>query len=130
MGIFSPLPKLCSKLYVCVFQNRRTRITLPENKTPDHDIHTLDLGLYAEVAMLPTDDDGLPVDGQRKLHLNKVNGDFTAWIHVGFGMNLDIDFKDTAVMSFSIAIYEVEYLLIFHRIFTLYLFRTTVSSGN
>ena len=94
-------------IFKLVFQNRRTRITLPENKSPDHDIQTLDLGLYAEVAILPTDDDGLPIKGQREMYLTKVQGDFTAWIHVESGMSLNIDFQETAILSFSIAVYEV-----------------------
>ena len=89
------------------FQNRRTRIPLPEIKTSDHNIHTLDLGLYAEVAILPTDENGLPTEGERQMQLTKVQGDFTAWIHVESGMTLDIDFKETAILSFSIAVYEV-----------------------
>ena len=88
-------------------QNRRTRITLPDNKISDHDIQTLDLGLYAEVAMLATDDDGLPKSGNREMYLSEVQGDFTAWVHVESGMSLDIDFQDTAILSFSIAVYEV-----------------------
>ena len=89
------------------FQNRRTRITLPENKISDHDIHTLDLGLYAEVAILPTDDDNLPIEGQREMYLTSVQGDYTAWVHVESGIFLNIDFADTAILSFSIAVYEV-----------------------
>ena len=74
---------------------------------PDHDIHTLDLGLYAEVAVLPTDDDGIPTEGEREMHLTKVSGDFTAVIHVGPRIILDINFEETAILSFSIIVYEV-----------------------
>ena len=57
--------------------------------------------------MLATDDDGLPKSGNREMYLSEVQGDFTAWVHVESGMSLDIDFQDTAILSFSIAVYEV-----------------------
>ncbi|KAL4226615.1 hypothetical protein ACF0H5_014598 [Mactra antiquata] len=85
--------------------NRRTRITIPESKTEDHDIDTLDLGDYAEVGLLATDVDGIPVTGRRDLYLQAVEGDFTATIHVEEGMWLNIDFKDSATLSFSVAVY-------------------------
>lgn len=67
----------------------------------------LDLGLYAEVAILPTDNNDLPVEGEWEMYLTKVQGDFTAWIHVESGMSLNIDFQERAILSFSIAVYEV-----------------------
>lgn len=36
-----------------------------------------------------------------------VEGDYTATIHVEGGMWLNIDFKDSAVLSFSVAVYPV-----------------------
>ena len=57
--------------------------------------------------MLATDDYGIPKPGNRELYLSKVQGDFTAWIHVESGMGLNIDFNETAILSFSIAVYEV-----------------------
>ena len=90
-----------------LFQNRRTRIPLPEIKTSDHDIDTLDLGLYAEVAILPTDENDLPTTGEREMYLTKVKGDDTGWMHVESRMTLNINFQETAILSFSIAVYEV-----------------------
>ena len=57
--------------------------------------------------MLATDDYGVPKPGNRELYLSKVQGDFTAWVHVESGMGLNIDFNETAILSFSIAVYEV-----------------------
>ena len=95
---------------IIYFQNRRSRITLPENLLPDHYIRTLDLGDYAEVAVLPTDDNGLPVtDGKRSMYLQEVNGDHTATIHVESGISLNIEFEAQTILSFSISVYEVKY---------------------
>ena len=57
--------------------------------------------------MLATDDYGIHKPGNRELYLSKVQGDFTAWVHVESGMGLNIDFNETAILSFSIAVYEV-----------------------
>jgi hypothetical protein len=56
-----------------ILQNRRTRISIPQSKTSDHDIDTLDLGDYAEVGLLATDDDGNPVTGRRDLYLQVIH---------------------------------------------------------
>ena len=56
-------------LFFLSIQNRRTRISIPETKTPDHDIDTLDLGDYAEVGLLATDNEGNPITGRRDLYL-------------------------------------------------------------
>jgi hypothetical protein len=56
-------------IFSSVFQNRKTRITIPESKTEDHDIDTLDLGDYAEVGLLATDNLGYPKAGRRDLYL-------------------------------------------------------------
>ncbi|WAR26294.1 hypothetical protein MAR_011998 [Mya arenaria] len=85
--------------------NRRTRISIPESKTEDHDIDTLDLGDYAQVGLLATDNEGKPTIGRRDLYLQLVEGDYTATIHVEEGMFLNIDFQNSAVLSFSIAVY-------------------------
>lgn len=38
-----------------------------------------------------------------------VEGDYTATVHVEEGMWLNIDFKDSAVLSFSVAVYPVSF---------------------
>jgi len=54
-------------------QTRRTRISIPESKTEDHDIDTLDLGDYAQVGLLATDNQGNPTTGRRNLYLRVIH---------------------------------------------------------
>lgn len=88
-------------------QSRKTRITIPEEKTSEHDLDTLDLGNHAEVGLLATDSRGLPTTGQRDLTLTKVAGDHTAVIHVEPLMWLNIDFNSTTVLTFDVKLYQV-----------------------
>lgn len=88
-------------------QSRKTRITIPEEKTSEHDLDTLDLGNHAEVGLLATDSGGLPTTGQRDLTLTKVAGDHTAVIHVEPLMWLNIDFNSTTVLTFDVKLYQV-----------------------
>ncbi|KAK3576663.1 hypothetical protein CHS0354_004948 [Potamilus streckersoni] len=87
-------------------QDRKTKITLPENKTEDYDMDIMDLGDYAQVGLLATDSAGNPSNGSRALKLTHVQGDHTATIHVEKGMKLNIDFNASAVLSFNIVLYE------------------------
>ena len=73
----------------------------------EHELDTLDLGTYAEVGLMATDDDGIYTDGQRKLTLTTVAGDNTAVVHVENNMWLNIDFNSTAILSFDVTLYEV-----------------------
>lgn len=73
----------------------------------EHELDTLDLGTYAEVGLMATDDDGIYTDGQRKLTLTTVAGDNTAGVHVENNMWLNIDFNSTAILSFDVTLYEV-----------------------
>jgi hypothetical protein len=41
-----------------------------------------------------------------------VEGDYTATVHVEEGMWLNIDFKDSAMLSFSVAVYPVCFLYV------------------
>lgn len=96
--------------YFYIFwQSRKTRITIPEEKTSEHDLDTLDLGNYAEVGLLATDSRGLPTTGQRDLTLTKVAGDHTAVIHVEPLMWLNIDFNSTTVLTFDVKLYQVNW---------------------
>lgn len=67
----------------------------------------MDLGQYAQVGFLATDALGQPVSGQRYMRINTVAGDHTAVVHVEPGMWLNIDFNESAVLSFDVFLYEV-----------------------
>lgn len=85
-----------------------TKITIPDDKVEEHELDTLDLGTYAEVGLMATDNDGYRTDGARKLTLTTVAGDHTAGVHVEENMWLNIDFNSTAVLSFDVTLYEVK----------------------
>jgi hypothetical protein len=44
-----------------------------------------------------------------------VEGDYTATVHVEGGMWLNIDFNDSAVLSFSVAVYPVSTITSFQK---------------
>ena len=79
------------------------------------DLDTLDLGNHAEVGLLATDSNGRPTTGQRELTLSKVAGDHTAVIHVEPLMWLNIDFNDSAALTFDVTLYEVYFQNVFQR---------------
>ena len=95
--------------FCCFFflQLRRTRITIPETMSDDHNIDTLDIGKYAQAGFVVVDNDGTKVDGTRTLNVTYVAGDNTATVHVESGIFLNINFQGSAVLSFHVTLYPV-----------------------
>ena len=101
-----------------LFQERKTQVPIPESPGEDYNLDVLDLGQHAQVGLLATDDQGRPVAGERYLRITTVAGDHTAVVHVEPGMWLNIDFNDTAVLSFDVKLYEVSvYVCVFDYFF-------------
>ncbi|KAL8620487.1 hypothetical protein ACOMHN_056879 [Nucella lapillus] len=86
---------------------RKTQIPIPESPGEDYNLDVLDLGQHSQVGLLATDGEGRPVQDRRYLRITTVAGDHTAVIHVEPGMWLNIDFNDTAVLSFDVKLYQV-----------------------
>ena len=80
---------------------------MPDVKTADHRIDTLDLGSYAHVGMMAVTPDGLPATGVRNITVTHIEGDHTATVHVEQLMWLNIEFNSSAVLSFHVTLYEV-----------------------
>ncbi|CAH1775844.1 unnamed protein product, partial [Owenia fusiformis] len=85
---------------------RRTRVTIPAVKTEDHNVQVLDLGDYAQVGLVAVDANSIPTTGDRELQVLTVDGDHTAGVHVEPGMWLNIQFNDSAVLSFHVTLYD------------------------
>ena len=94
-------------LQILLPQERKTQVPIPDSPGEDYNLDVLDLGQHAQVGLLATDDQGRPVSGERYLRISKIAGDHTAVVHVEPGMWLNIDFNDTAVLSFDVKLYEV-----------------------
>ncbi len=111
MSVTDSAVSICAKLIIYC-QIRRTRMTIPPTRGPDHHVDLLDLGQFAHVGMMAVDEQGLPVnDSSRQLTVTQVAGDHTATVHVEPYMWLNIEFNSSAaVLSFHVTLYEVYYI--------------------
>ena len=80
---------------------------VPPEDHPDLFIDVLDLGGYADVGMIATNTEGLPIKDNRKLTISQIRGDHTATVHIEPNMWLNIDFQSSAVLTFNVKLYEV-----------------------
>ena len=97
--------------FLTTVQVRRTKLTVPGSKMASHAIDTLDLGNYAHVGLMATDDSGMPAAGSRDLTVRNIAGDHTATVHVEPLMWLNIEFNSSAVLSFHVTLYEVSIIM-------------------